>query len=172
MWSEKETLWSTPNGLQLANENESAWRMQIQLRKGLCEKDQRNTLTDSFGRWILWILCTVQPDWTNEKIYVTHVRQYVCLHLQNGNICDCFHANISLSHLALRRHLYAPYTRIPAASLRGDTARQAKNITRNDCNEQWIFHVVHLNRHSFCSKQKRNNDFLCLIYWMQPAIQL
>lgn len=46
-------------------------------------------------------------------------------------------------HIRCDEHLYAFCKHI------GNSASPVFK-TRNDCNKQWIFHVVHLNRHSFC----------------------
>lgn len=146
----------------------SEWWMQIQLQKG--PRPIKYTDSDTVNLAMLTAILGASSQrlsfsfsvsvCANQKIYVTHVRHYVCLHLQNGTYARWYTSRfffLLYSHrwvsLCICKMWWCiKYTQgIPAY---WETVRRCNEKTSNDCNEHWIFYVVHLNRHSFCSNWK------------------
>lgn len=126
----------------------SQWKWKcIAKCKSSCKKDEQTNRTKL--RWFYVDVQLCKQMWYKwEDICYARSRQYVCLHLLKWNICGVASEQTSLFCIG---HLYAQEFRWVSLEKKYSSCTK-KN--RNAHNKQYIFHVVHLNRHSFCSSSK------------------
>lgn len=147
----RKTLYSRRNGLH------SRMKMKMQANANPVAKQDRSTLNPNVSgcrphSGDCRISCIESTATLQIKRYMLRTFAVCSLSFTKWNIC----ASSIRQAVSVSSWTCVAGTKIPASLFK----------TSNDCNEHCIFHVVHLNRHSFCSctKLQRNNGFLCLIF--------